>query len=125
MAKKNSAGFIQKLLKIMLIVPALSNIISHLASMMKSEAALIKRKALYLFIFAASSLVLLFTFWISLMAVLVVYLLSLNISLLISLLLVSIFNFLLLVIACLCITKTKIDPSFPETRNAVKELISG
>tara|TARA_R110000868_G_scaffold15698_7_gene71644 strand:- start:971 stop:1348 length:378 start_codon:yes stop_codon:yes gene_type:complete len=124
MAKKNNAGIGQNILKILLIIPAIFSLTSSLISQAHLEAVQLKRSVVLLVVLTFFFFILMLSMWFCALGWLVLYLLSLNVGMMLALSLVFIFNLFLLIITCLVIRENKIDPSFPETRKVIKDLIS-
>ncbi len=124
MAKKHNSGLGRSILKFILIIPAIFNLVDILVTLAKNEAATIRRKMVFLLMMALFSFVLLASVWICASALLISYLLSLQLSLEISIMFVLILNVLLFLITCLILSLVKVDPSMPETRKVIKDLVS-
>jgi hypothetical protein len=124
MKKKNNAGLTRNIVKIFMIIPAIFSLTANLISHVRFEALLMKKQIVCLMILAMFFFVLLFSVWLCGIGVLVMYLHSLDVSMMMIAVLTFIINLLLLIIVSLLLVQLKIDPTFPETRKAIKEMIS-
>ncbi len=124
MKKKNSAGLTKNIIKIVMIIPALFSLAANLMSHARFEVLLMRKQMIMLFLLSLMFFVLLLSVWISGMGVLLVYLHTLNVSLMLMVSMVFVLNLLLLIIVTLLMLRLKVDPSFPETRKVIEELIN-
>lgn len=124
MSKQKHNGTISKILKYVLLLPALMNLFGNLLSMIQSELADMRKKLVILVVLALFSMVLMSSMWLCINALIFTYLTNLNLSITTSLVILLSLNFLILIIIGLVIALQKIDLSFPETRKAVKNIIS-
>ena len=126
MAKKTRTrtSLVRNLLKLVLFVPAILSITTHLIEAARLEMSAVRRKVIYLFLLGLSCLVLLIAVWSGLCGLLFLYLLSLKLTLLQAMVFVLLANVFLLIIACLSLALMHIDLTFPKTRRDIQELMS-
>lgn len=124
MSKRKQDGTVSKILKIIFLIPALMSLFGNLFSMIQSELASMRKKLIALVILAVFSIVLMSSMWFCINALIFTYLTNLNLSVITSLVIMLSLNFLILIIISLIIALLKLDLSFPETRKAVKNVIS-
>lgn len=120
--KQNGAGC--KILKTLLLIPAVLSLLGNLFSMIHAELATMRKKLILLIMLAIFSIVLMSSVWFCLNALIFTYLTNLHLSMTTSLVLMLSLNLLIFIIICLCIALVKIDPSFPQTRKAISEVIN-
>ncbi len=124
MAKKRSAGMISKLIKVAMIIPAILSVTKGLIFQGRQELIGMRKRLIAFCIAALFSLILLLTTWWCLLAMLITYLLSQAVSMMVTLLIVFMLNCFMLIIFGIYLSTIKLDPSFPETRKVIRELIS-
>lgn len=124
MSKQKRNGTASKILKIIFLIPALMSLFGNLLSMIQSELISMRKKLVVVAILAIFSIVLMSSVWFCINALIFTYLTNLNISIITSLVIMLSLNLLILIITGLTIALLKIDPTFPETRKAVKNIIS-
>ena len=124
MSRKKHNGTGSKILKIIFLIPALLSLLGNLFSMIHDELVTMRKRLIILIVLAIFSIVLMSSVWFCMNALIFTYLMNLHLSTATSLVLLLSLNLLILIITCLTIALLKIDPSFPQTRKAVKEVIS-
>lgn len=123
MSKKPTKSVTSKILKFAMIIPAALNLMGNLSSLIQLEMASMRKKLLCFFLLSLFSLMLLLTTWILLNALLLTALIHASFTLIPSMVIVLSGNFLLLIITCLMMINLKVDPSFPETRKTIREIV--
>lgn len=121
MAKKHRSK--RSLLRLLLIVPALVNLAFHFFSIVQSETIIVRKSIVKLFILTLIGIALLAGAWGCILSLFIIYLLSLNLSLIFCITLILILHVLLLIITSLMIKLLKIKLGFPETRQAISDLM--
>lgn len=124
MSKNHKSGLTGRILKFILIIPAIYNLLEIMVSIAKNEVAMIRRKIIFLLMMAFFLFVLLATVWMCATALLISYLVSLQLSMVLSITFALIANLVLFLIICLVLALVKVDPFLPETRQVIKDLIS-
>lgn len=115
--KKNGIG--QKLFRFALIVPAILSLADNFLSLLKSEAASLRKKVICFLMLALFALVIMMCLWLFLNALLFSYFLHINFGLATSMMLIIGGNFILLIMMFLIMAVMNLDISFPETRKTV------
>lgn len=123
MAKKQKKGIAGTILKLLMVLPAVLNMTASLIAMVQSEFLTMRKKLVLFMVLGFFCLALMMGTWLCITGLLVIYLQTLPLSLTSSLMIVLVFNFLLLVITGLAMSFIKVDPTFPETRKVVKDII--
>lgn len=123
MAKKQKNGIAGTILKLLMILPAVLNMTASLISMVQSEYLTMRKKLVLFMVLGFFCLALMMSAWLCITGLLIIYLHTLQLSFVSSLMIVLVFNFLMLVITGLAMSFIKVDPTFPETRKAVKDII--
>lgn len=124
MSRKKNKGTGSKILKLIFLIPAMLSLLGNLFVMIHDELTTMRKKLIILITLAVFSIVLMSSVWFCVNALLFTYLLNLHLTTATSLVLLLSLNLLMLIITCLCIALLNIDPSFPQTRQAVKEIIT-
>lgn len=123
MAKKQKKGIAGAILRLLMVLPAVLNMTATLMSLVQSEFLSMRKKLVLFMVLGFFCLALMMGAWLCVTGLLVIYLQTLQLSLASSLMIVLVFNFLLLVITGLAMSFIKVDPTFPETRKVVKDII--
>jgi hypothetical protein len=123
MAKKQKKGIAGTVLKLLMVLPAVLNMTASLIAMVQSEFLTMRKKLVLFMVLAFFCLALMMGVWLCVTGLLVIYLQTLQLGLSSSLMIVLVFNFLLLVITGLAMSFIKVDPTFPETRKVVKDIV--
>lgn len=121
MPKRSSAG---KIVKMLLVVPTILSMASTLLSYAREEIVLMKRKMVFLVFLTLISFIFLITTWLSLCGLLLFYLLSINVSMLLAMTSILVINIILLLITGIIVACIKINPTLPETRSVISDIIS-
>jgi len=124
MGTKKQHGNSSKILKLILFVPTIISLIGNLFALMQSEIYLMRRKIIMLVMLSVFSFVLMTTAWICINSLLYSWMIHLFTSSITATILLLTFNILLFIITCLLIALLNIDPTFPETRNAINNILS-
>ncbi|HTM63434.1 MAG TPA: hypothetical protein VL360_02895 [Gammaproteobacteria bacterium] len=124
MGTKKQHGNSSKILKLILFIPTVLSLIGNLFALMQSEVSLMRRKIIMLVMLSVFSFVLMTTAWICINWLLFTWMVHLYMSSITATILLLAFNLLLFVITCLLIALLNIDPSFPETRKAINNILS-
>ncbi len=121
MPKRSNAG---KFLKLLLVVPTVLSMASTLLSFAREELILMKRKMVFLVFLTLISFIFLITTWLSLCGLLLFYLLAMNVSIMLALITIMVINLILLLVSGLILACIKVNPTLPETRNVISDIIS-
>lgn len=123
MAKKQKGGIGGTILRLLMIVPVVLNMTATLISLAQNELLSMRKKLVLFMVLAFFCLALTVGAWMCVTGLLIIYLQSLQLSLVSSLVIVMVFNLLMLIIIALAMSFIKVDPTFPETRKIVKDII--
>ena len=124
MTRKHKKGIGGTVIRLLLVIPAFLNLTANLFSLMQCEAAMMRKKVTLFFVFGLFALVLLMGSWLCVMAMLLFYLGSLQVSMMTSFVIVLLLNLLLLMMVGLGLMFVKVDPTFPETRKVLQDIVS-
>lgn len=122
MEKARHRSFGTTIIKLLLVFPAILNVLANLGGLIKAEAHTAANnsvKMLILLIFISLALVI---NWIGLLSLLMLYLVSLNLGWLLSIVIPLAINTLLMIILILWILKVKDRLLFPETKRIIHML---
>lgn len=111
------------ILRYLMIVPVIYSLISHLFSLISSEAHLAKRSLTTIFILSFLVGSIITSTWLCLLAILFLYLISLPLSWIFALFLILILNIVIIMIIGLILLKAKENLFFPETCRLLRHMI--
>lgn len=124
MTKKHKKGIGGTLIRLLLVIPAFLSLTANLFSLAQCEAASMRKKIMLFFVFAMFALVLMISGWLCVTTILLIYLHSLQVSMMTSFVIVLLLNLLLLMMVGVSLMFVKVDPTFPETRKVIQDIIS-
>lgn len=116
------SSWTKTLLKLMMVVPAFSKLISKFCILIENEVSVAGRGLLILVILCALAASLVTSIWVCLFALLYVYYVSIGVSAITSLLIILAVNVLLLCLVGLIIFQVKKHFFFTETRKMLRHL---
>jgi hypothetical protein len=124
MAKKQSKSVGSKVLKFAMIIPAALSLMGNFFSLVQTEMMTMRKQLLCFIMLSLFSLMLMLSSWIFLNALILTYLMHVPFTLLSSLSLILAGNLFLLILTCVAILYLQIDPTFPETRKTIREIVT-
>lgn len=122
MTKKKEFSFRKMIINLLMVLPALSRLITNFSTLIEVEVASIKRNVLRLFILYLTLMSLLTATWLCICTMLTIYLQSLQLSLLTALFIIFLINILFIMVIVLCLFKTKNNLSLQRTRQLLRDI---
>lgn len=124
MTRKHKKGIGGILIRLLLVIPAFFNLTTSVYALLQCEAASMRKKIILFFVFAMFALVLMMSGWLCVISILLIYLHSMQVSVMTSFVIVLLVNLLLLMMVGIGLMFTRVDPTFPETRKVIQDIIT-